>query len=72
MARSAPPDLLRRIVATLVVVGLAVSIVAGVFLIDRTTAGDLPSIALGSEAVLVVERIALLFGAGLFVDGEKE
>lgn len=42
MARSAPPDLLRRIVATFVVAGLAVSIVAGVFLIDRPTAGDLP------------------------------
>lgn len=55
------PLRLDKVVAALVVVGLGVSIAAGVFLIDRPAAGDLPGIALGSEAILVVERIATLF-----------
>lgn len=37
---------------------------AGVFLIELPT-GDLPGIALGSKAILVVERIAMLFAAWL-------
>jgi hypothetical protein len=65
VARSNAPDLIRRIVAALVVAGLAISIAAGVFLIDRPAVGDLPGIALGSEAILVVERIVMLFGTWL-------
>ena len=48
----------------LVVAGLVVSIAAGVFLIERP-AGDLPGIALESEAILVIERIAMLFATWL-------
>lgn len=40
--------------------GLVASIVAGVFLIELP-GDDLPGIALGSEAILVIERIAMLF-----------
>lgn len=40
------------------------SIVAGVFLIEKPF-GNLPGVALGSEAILVVERIAALFAAWL-------
>jgi hypothetical protein len=49
-----------------VVVGLIASIVAGVFLIPMPTE-DLPGIALEAKAILVVERIAVLFGAWLLV-----
>lgn len=54
----------RAAVATAVIGGLVVSIVAGVFLIELPT-GDLPGIALGSEAILVVERIAMLLAVWL-------
>jgi hypothetical protein len=47
-------------VALCVVSGLVVSIVAGVFLIELPT-DHLPGIALGSAAILVIERIATLF-----------
>lgn len=40
--------------------GLVASIVGAVFLIALPT-DDLPGVALGSEAILVVERIAMLF-----------
>jgi hypothetical protein len=50
-----------------VVAGLGISIASGVFLIARPTAGDLPGIALGSEAILIVERIAMLFATWLLV-----
>lgn len=40
--------------------GLVASIVAAVFLIAPPT-GDLPGVALGSDAILVIERIAMLF-----------
>ncbi len=61
------PRRLDRAVAALVVAGLAVCIAAGVFLIDRPTAGDLPGIALGSETILVVERVAMLFATWLLM-----
>lgn len=50
----------------LVAGGLVASIVTGVFLIERPV-GDLPGVALGSAAILVVERIVGLFAAWLFV-----
>lgn len=46
--------------AACVVGGLVASIVAAVFLIEHP-GEDLPGIALGSEAILVIERIAMLF-----------
>lgn len=46
--------------------GLVASIVAGVFLIDAPTE-DLPGVALGSAAILVVERIIALVAAWLLV-----
>jgi len=51
-------------IAVLVIGGLAASILAGVFLIPRPTVG-LPGVALQSGAVLVVERISVLFAAWL-------
>jgi hypothetical protein len=51
-------------VAVSVVGGLAASIIAAVFLIELPADG-LPGIALGSEAILVIQRIALLFGVWL-------
>ena len=48
----------------LVVAGLVVSIAAGVFLIELP-AGELPGIALESAAMLVIERIAILFATWL-------
>jgi hypothetical protein len=56
----------RATVAVLVAGGLVASVVAGVFLIERPV-GDLPGVALGSEAILVVERTVGLFAAWLFV-----
>lgn len=50
--------------AALVVGGLVVSIVAGAFLIDAPKDG-LPGVALGSQTILVVEQIAILFAAWL-------
>jgi hypothetical protein len=47
-----------------VVGGLVASIVAGVFLIGLS-GDDLPGVALGSESILVIERIAMLFVAWL-------
>lgn len=44
--------------------GLVASIVAGVFLIEPPS-DDLPGVALGSEAILAIERIATLFAAWL-------
>jgi len=55
----------RRVaVAALVFGGLIASIVAAVFLIELPT-GDLPGIALESGAILVIERIAVLFAVWL-------
>jgi hypothetical protein len=54
----------RFAVATAVFGGLAASIVAAVFLIEPPTR-DLPGIALGSSAILVIERIAMLFAVWL-------
>jgi hypothetical protein len=55
----------RRIpIAALVVGGLVVSAVAGVFMIE-SPAGSLPGIALESATILVVERIVMLFAAWL-------
>jgi hypothetical protein len=51
-------------VAVLVVGGLVMSMIAGIFLIESPT-GGLPGVALGSEAILVIERIATLFAAWL-------
>ncbi len=56
----------RVTIAVLVAGGLIASMVAGVFLIERPV-GDLPGVALGSAAVLVVERTVGLFAAWLFV-----
>lgn len=56
----------RATVAVLVAGGLVASVVGGVFLIERSV-GDLPGVALGSETMLVVERIVGLFAAWLFV-----
>jgi hypothetical protein len=51
-------------VLVFVVGGLVASIVAGVFLIEAP--GDhLPGVALESESILVIERIAMLFVAWL-------
>lgn len=50
----------------LVAGGLVASVVGGVFLIEGSV-GDLPGVALGSETILVVERIVGLFAAWLFV-----
>lgn len=51
-------------VAVLVVGGLVVSTIAGIFLIE-SPAGGFPGVALGSETILVIERIATLFAAWL-------
>jgi hypothetical protein len=53
-----------KTVAVLVVGGLVSCIVVAVFMID-TPPDRLPGIALGSEAILAVERIAALFTAWL-------
>lgn len=50
----------RIVVAASVIGGLVTSIVAAVFLIELP-ADDLPGIALGAEAILVIQRVALLF-----------
>jgi hypothetical protein len=46
----------------LVIGGLVVCVTAGLFLLDRPS-DDLPGVALGSETILVVERIVTLFTA---------
>ena len=53
-------------VAVLVIGGLVVITIAGIFLIESPV-GGLPGVALGSGAILVVERIATLFAAWLLV-----
>jgi hypothetical protein len=54
------------VVGAVVVVGLAASGMANLW-IDRPGEGALPGVALGSETVLVVERVLALFAAWLLV-----
>ena len=60
------PHRARNGVGSVVLVGLAISVIVGVFLIEAP-AEPLPGVALGSGTILVVERIAALFGIGLLV-----
>ncbi len=57
----------RATVVVLVSGGLVASIISGVFLIDGPV-GELPGVALGSEAILAVERAVGLFAAWLLTD----
>jgi hypothetical protein len=50
----------RAVVAASVIGGLIASIFGAVFLIELP-GDDLPGVALGSEAILVIERIVMLF-----------
>ena len=54
------------VISSLVLVGLAVSGLANLW-IDRPGEGTLPGVALGSETVLIVERVLALFAAWLLV-----
>src|SRR5690349_1786936 len=56
----------RILITVLVVGGLCVSTAAGVFLTGAPPS-QLPGVALGSETILVVERIMALFAAWLLV-----
>lgn len=56
----------RSVVAGLVIAGLVVSAGVASVLIDAP-GDDLPGVALGSAAILVVERIVALFAAWLMV-----
>jgi hypothetical protein len=64
MERRPSQQLRGTTIAVLVVGGLVVSTLVGLFLIEPPT-GDLAGIALGSATILAVERIAMLFAAWL-------